>query len=203
MDVQQAISSILDPLHRPVLAGVAAFVFLAVTEKTLNALGFCQPKANKREELSFCLVILPWYGAVVFSLFDAIGLHWTTVGPDLSTARYLGVPFLVVGIAARIAARLTLGKQFCGHVQTTERHELVTSGIYAFIRHPAYLGYLSLLIGFPLCFGSTAGLVIGALFGTPALVYRIRVEEAALLRWFGEEYRRYMQMTSRLIPLVW
>ena len=197
------VSSILDPVQRPVLVGVAAFVFLVLAEKSLDVLGFCQPKARKREELSFLVVILPWYGAVVFSLFDAMTLHWTTVGPGLSLARYLGVPFLVAGIACRVAARLTLGKQFSGHVQTTERHELITSGIYSSVRHPAYLGYLSLLIGFPLCFGSIAGLVFGAMAGTPAVVYRIRVEEAALLRWFGEEYQRYIQRTSRLIPLLW
>ena len=38
----------------------------------------------------------------------------------------------------------------------------------------------------------------------PGLVYgfRMRVEEAALLQAFGDEYRAYMRRTKRLIPFI-
>ena len=193
----------LDPSETPVLIGLVALVLWSLSERLLHIFRLRQPKAPQRESLSFYMCTLSWYGTVMFSLLDAIGFHWTTISPSLSSVRYVGAPFLVAGIAVRIVSRLTLGKQFCGHVQTTESHRLITSGIYRSIRHPAYLGYLCLLIGFPLSFGSIAGFVCAIASGIPALIYRIRIEETALLRWFGEEYQQYQKRTIRLVPLLW
>jgi len=197
------ISSDLVPSQTPFLIGVVALVFWGLAERLLHIFGFRQPKASHKETLSSYWLALSYYGAVVFSLLDAMKFHWTTISRSLSSVCYAGIPFLVVGIAVRIVARVTLGKQFSGHVQTTESHRLITSGIYSPIRHPAYLGYLCLLIGFPVCFGSIAGFGCAVVSGIPALIYRIRVEETALLRWFGEEYQRYQERTRRLVPLLW
>ena len=199
----QAVSFNLDPSDTPVLIGVVALVLWGLSERLLHILKFHQPDAPERERFSFYWTTLSWCGAGIFSLLDATAFHWTTLGPSLSSVRYVGTPFLVAGIVVRIVSRLTLGKQFSGHVQTTESHRLITSGIYRSIRHPAYLGYLCLLIGFPICFGSIAGFVCAIASGIPSLIYRIRIEETALLRWFGEEYRQYQNKTSRLVPLLW
>ena len=200
---EKAISFNLNLSQTPVLIGVIALVIWNLTERLLHIFRLRQPKSSQKERLSFYLCGLSWYGAVMFSLLDAIGFHWTTISPGRSSICYAGIPFLVAGIAVRIVSRLTLGKQFSGHVQTTESHRLITSGIYSAIRHPAYLGYLCLLIGFPVCFGSIAGFGCAIAAGIPALIYRIRIEERALLQWFGEEYQRYQKRTCRLVPLLW
>jgi protein-S-isoprenylcysteine O-methyltransferase Ste14 len=197
------ISLNLDPSQTPVLIGIVALVIWGLTERLMYILRFRQSKAHEKERLSFYLCTLSWYGPVMFSLLDAIEFHWTTIGPSFSAVSYVGIPFLVVGIAVRIISRLTLGKQFSGYVQTTDNHRLITSGIYSSIRHPAYLGYLCLIIGFPVCFGSIAGFGCTIALGIPSLIYRIRIEEIALLRWFGEEYQQYQERTSRLVPLLW
>ena len=41
------------------------------------------------------------------------------------------------------------------------------------------------------------------LFGLRQPKAKIRIEEAALERWFPEEYRRYQARTCRLIPRCW
>jgi protein-S-isoprenylcysteine O-methyltransferase Ste14 len=197
------ISFDLVPSQTPFLIGVVALVFWGLTERLVHIFRYRQPKASQEETSSFYWLVLSYYGGVVFSLLDATTFHWTTISRSLSSVCYVGIPFLVVGIAVRIVARVTLGKQFSGHVQTTESHRLITSGIYGSIRHPAYLGYLCLLIGFPVCFGSIGGFGCAVVSGIPALIYRIRVEETALLRWFGEEYQQYQERTSRLVPLLW
>jgi protein-S-isoprenylcysteine O-methyltransferase Ste14 len=38
--------------------------------------------------------------------------------------------------------------------------------------------------------------------GYSLLTYRMNIEEAALLRAFGDEYRDYMKRTKRLIPFL-
>ncbi|MFH1741272.1 MAG: isoprenylcysteine carboxylmethyltransferase family protein [bacterium] len=199
----QPISFNLNPSDTPVLIGVIALVLWGLSERLLHILKFHQPDAPERERFSFYWTTLSWYIAVVFSLLDSTAFHWSTLGPSLSSVRYVGIPFLVAGIVVRIVSRLTLGKEFSGYVQTIESHRLITFGIYRSIRHPAYLGYLCLLIGFPICFGSMAGFGCAIVSGIPSLIYRIRIEETALLRWFGEEYRQYQKRTSRLVPFLW
>jgi protein-S-isoprenylcysteine O-methyltransferase Ste14 len=186
-----------------VLVGAAAIVLWTLSERLMQILGLRQAEANRRERLSWYWLFLTYYGAFLFPLLDAAIFHWSTVGPDLAPARWIGVPLVLAGIGIRVVARLTLGRQFSGHVQTTHGHRLITTGIYRYIRHPAYLGYLCLLIGFPVCFGSVGGFILATVSGIPALLYRIRIEEAALQTWFPGEYPRYQATTRRLIPGLW
>jgi protein-S-isoprenylcysteine O-methyltransferase Ste14 len=93
-----------------------------------------------------------------------------------------------------------LGRRFSGLVAIQTDHKLVTSGIYAVIRHPSYLGMLINSIGWSLAFRSAVGLLITALVLIP-LIARIRAEEAFLSHHFGTEYDDYRARTRwRLIP---
>ncbi len=186
-----------------VLIGTAALLLWLCTERLLQFIGLHQPKAERREPLWwYCWHALVFYGALVFSLFDAAMWHWTTIGPALGSVRWVGVPLVAAGIVIRLVSRLALGKQFSPHVQTTPEHRLITTGIYRSIRHPAYLGYFCLLLGIPLCLGSVAGFACG-LAAVATILYRIRIEEAALASWFQDEYRRYQARTHKLIPGLW
>ena len=201
--IDRLISSDLDISQAPVLIGMVGLLVWAFAEWLLGLLALHQPRATQRERLSFCWLNLSWGGAIGFSFLDAAALHWTTISPELPWIRYAGIPLLGVGIAIRMVSRLTLARQFSGYVQTTDGHRLITSGIYGSVRHPAYLGYCCLLIGFGMCFGSVGGFGCAIVSGIPALIYRIHVEEAALMRWFGQEYRDYQKRSARLIPRLW
>lgn len=185
------------------LIGLAGLVLWALAERWLYAVKLRQDKGSSRDKGSLPLLSLSWYGAVLFSLCDALLFRWSAIDPALSAVQFVGVPLVAVGITARVVARLTLGKGFSPIVQTTESHKLITTGIYGTIRHPSYLGTLCLLIGFPVCFGSIVGLGNAIAVGVPVLIYRIHVEERALKAWFGEEYKEYRRKTSRLIPYLW
>jgi protein-S-isoprenylcysteine O-methyltransferase Ste14 len=191
-------------IDEPVVAvGTAALLLWLCSERLLQLVGFRQPKAERRDPFWwYCWHAPALYGALVFSLLDATMWHWTTVGPALGSVRWVGVPLVAAGILIRLLSRLALGKQFSPHVQTTPEHRLITTGIYRSIRHPAYLGYLCLLLGVPLCFGSVGGFACG-LAAVPAVLYRIRIEEAALAGWFPDEYHRYQATTRKLIPGLW
>ncbi len=187
----------------PIIIGLVALIGLHVSERVLHLVGLHQPSSPAKEKLSLYACVLPWHIAVTFSFLDAASFHWTTFAGAVAVARYAGIPIIAAGLAVRMTARLTLRKQFSGHVQTTSEHTLVTAGIYGSLQHPAYLANLLMLLGFPLCFGSVAGLACAVVFGVPGLLYRMRVEEAALRQWFGEDYKRYQKETPRLIPFVW
>ena len=84
-----------------------------------------------------------------------------------------------------------------------EQHALVETGLYRTIRHPAYLGMLATVLGFGLAAGNW--LSLAALVGLPlaATLYRIRVEERALLHHFGPAYQAYAGRTKRLLPGIY
>ena len=78
----------------------------------------------------------------------------------------------------------------------------MTTGLYARIRHPSYLGLLVASLGWALVFRSAVGLLLTAALLVP-LVARIRDEERLLAAEFGAEYAAYRRRTWRLVPGLW
>jgi protein-S-isoprenylcysteine O-methyltransferase len=198
-----ALGVLAGPARLPVMAGLLGFVLALFVERYFQLARMHQPAADSRDEGSYTLVALSWYGAIVYSLLDAFFWQLTTIGPSLAPLQYVAVALLAFGIGLRVVARMTLDKEYSHLVQSAPEHRLVTHGVYARIRHPAYLGTLCIAIGVPLCVGSAGGLLIALAACVPAVAYRIRVEERALADWFGDEYRAYADRTAGLIPGIW
>jgi len=74
---------------------------------------------------------------------------------------------------------------------------LVTQGIYQFTRNPIYLGFLLMVIGFPLNSGSYSGLVVAPFFMVTMNRLVIEKEEAYLEKKFGEAYTGYRSRVRR------
>jgi len=78
---------------------------------------------------------------------------------------------------------------------------LVTTGIYAHIRHPLYSSLLILTWGIffkaPSLFDFNVAVVASL-----ALLATALADEAECLEFFGPPYREYMERTKRFIPLV-
>jgi protein-S-isoprenylcysteine O-methyltransferase Ste14 len=93
-----------------------------------------------------------------------------------------------------------------GYAASTVRVEtgqqVVSGGVYKFIRHPMYVGNLTMMVGIPLALGSYWGL----LFVIPSfvvIVFRILDEEKLLTEELAG-YREYAQRVRyRLMPNVW
>ena len=79
--------------------------------------------------------------------------------------------------------------------------QLVTTGVFRYIRHPLYsaLLYLAWGVFFKRPSWLAAGLALGA---TGFLVATAKLEEAENVRYFGAAYRAYMQHTKMFIPFV-
>lgn len=79
--------------------------------------------------------------------------------------------------------------------------ELVTEGIYSYIRHPMYSSLLLLAWGIWLKQPLAATLPL-ALLASWLLWITSKRDEQECLVWFGDSYREYMTRTKRLIPFV-
>jgi protein-S-isoprenylcysteine O-methyltransferase Ste14 len=87
-------------------------------------------------------------------------------------------------------------------IQAERKQQVVSTGIYGFVRHPMYLGGILLFIGTPLLLGSIYGILIGILISF-LIVARIIGEERMLVKEL-EGYADYRKKVRyRLIPFIW
>ena len=129
-----------------------------------------------------------------------------SVAPELrmpAPLRMAGVLVLWLGLALRVWAIASLGNAFRTTVEVEPGQDVVSSGPYRWIRHPSYAGLLLIVAGFGAAVGNWLSLAACVLLPLPAIVWRIRVEEAELNRVLGQPYRTYQSDRARLIPRLW
>ena len=87
-------------------------------------------------------------------------------------------------------------------VQTFDDQKVISTGPYAIVRHPMYVGVLIMMAGVPLALGARNGLVF-LIIALPALVWRI-LDEEKLLKKDLSGYVEYTQKVRyRLVPYIW
>ncbi len=145
------------------------------------------------------LVVLVSIGLSILAAYELRG--WTFPWP--TRFHEAGFCLFVLGLGLRWYAIIYLGRFFTANVAIAADHRLIDSGPYRFVRHPSYTGALLTFLGLGLSLGNIASLAILIVPIFAVLVWRIRIEEQALVEAFGERYRRYMDRTRRLIPLVY
>jgi len=175
-----------------------AIVFFAVSGAALFAGGNLSPgeredRGNRWVIAAFAVIGL--LAAYLPAYTDRRGF-WTIDG---DAVRWLGAVLFAAGGALRLWPVFVLGNRFSGLVAIQPGHTLVTTGIYAVIRHPSYLGLLVNSLGWALAFRSGVGVLLCALL-IPPLLARIHAEERLLRAQFGEAYDAYRARTSRMIP---
>jgi len=115
----------------------------------------------------------------------------------------IGLVLIVLGLIVRWMAILTLKKYFTVDVSILKEHKIIDKGIYKFVRHPAYAGSLLSFLGLGLAFSNWLSTLVIFIPVLIAFIYRIRVEEKALIQAFGGEYINYSKVTKRLIPMIY
>jgi protein-S-isoprenylcysteine O-methyltransferase Ste14 len=114
----------------------------------------------------------------------------------------LGIVMMVLGLSVRLWAILTLGQFYTRTLRVSEGQQILEEGPYRLIRHPGYLGTLLTWVGLPLALSNWLSAILVTAMIAVAFHSRIRAEEAMLIDAFGDQYRRYIQRTSRLLPFI-
>jgi protein-S-isoprenylcysteine O-methyltransferase Ste14 len=148
----------------------------------------------------------------LIATFLAIGLMCSFLGgpftvPGLGDSGFLlcglvGVALMVLGTLIACRARAALGASWSLAPRASPATGLVTSGPYARVRHPVYLGFGMGILAIAVAFANWAAVLVFVLVVVPCLIWRAREEERLLTAVFGDEYRLYRRRTRLLIPYL-
>lgn len=114
-----------------------------------------------------------------------------------------GCACALLSFLIRRRAIAALGQFWSLHVEIREKHKLVQTGPFRFVRHPTYFSMILELLATWLLLDAHWTLLAAALIFAPTLWQRFRLEESALVEKFGDVYRAYQRSTPALIPYRW
>ncbi|KAF1358248.1 hypothetical protein EJ07DRAFT_124454 [Lizonia empirigonia] len=142
-----------------------------------------------------------------------------------SSTAIAALALLYLGSYIRLQAYAQLGTNFTYRIAKLD--QVVTTGLYAYVRHPSYTGLLMVLLAFYSLFLRQRGLVscwaplvnekmatdeihayLVPVIGFSCAIYmfmirRVREEEAMMQREFGEQWREHKLRTKKFIPYVY
>ena len=124
-----------------------------------------------------------------------------TNGSTADFLRWTGFLFVLTGHLLMHWVQANAGRFYTFDRSMKKSHTLVTTGPYRYVRHPGYLSFALTVAGVLLA--SHFSIVNVLPIGTFAMVMRgIPSEEKMLAEAFGEEYARFCETRSRVIPGV-
>ena len=146
-------------------------------------------------------------GAFIISRFDRhaasallVSLRRSLpVNPGIAV-QWVGVASCVLGFGFAFWARASLGRNWGMPMSLRQGHELVTSGPYAFVRHPIYTGIMLAMIGSALVVSLLWVLAFPLYFAY--FIFSARTEEKMMLAQFPDAYPSYRRRTKMLIPFL-
>ena len=155
-----------------------------------------QPAADKKFMLVFVVAALIW--------LIAIGLDRRSHASNVPLAvQALGLAMYMTSTA--FIMWVFRENSFAApvvRVQTERAHHVVSTGPYAFVRHPMYSGIMLFFFGVPLLLGSWWGVALAPVF-LVLFAIRARIEERALINGLPGYADYAAQVRYRLLPGVW
>lgn len=165
----------------------------------------------------FWILALAEIAAIIASNNDRSPISQKVLGAMLLTSNTNGLrvaPLSAIGAflslcggAIRLACYRWMGKHFTFDVSIRDHHKLITTGPYGIVRHPGYTGALLNVLGL-YCFHASPGsllrvsellnissgrisvglLAMVMLVPLPFMRHRMRMEDMALKREFGQDW---------------
>ncbi|KAI0237040.1 Protein-S-isoprenylcysteine O-methyltransferase [Lamellibrachia satsuma] len=158
-------------------------------------------------------------GLESFLLDHSFAYHMAVVGsitefafetyffPGMKTLTWLpviGVALVVSGELLRKSAMFTASSNFDHYVQSEKKpnHQLVTSGVYSWVRHPSYVGWFYWSIGTQVMLCNPVCLIGYIAASWMFFKSRIEYEEFMLLNFFGDDYIAYQNRVATGLPFI-
>jgi len=171
-----------------------AYWFLTTKEAAIK-----KPKTDNNPRINEQIFANILTGYILINLFGFVILPFNNI-----SVQTIGFILVLLGFVEGIVARKILDDNWTNsnEYQIKKNHELITNGIYKYVRHPIYGGLLLMVPGVLLVAGSytfIAGLILMFIV-FQALARR---EEKILSKHFGTKYTQYMKTTKKFIPFIY
>ena len=154
-------------------------------------------KSSEQKIIIACLAV-GFYGGIIVSGLD-YRFGWSQV-PFYGVV----VANLVVGLSILGVTWVSVINEFAGATIEVEKgQKLVTTGLYAWVRHPMYFFILLCALALPIGLGSLWAFPLVAVIIPITLHFRMLNEEAMLHRELDGYTEYCKQVRSRVIPGIW
>jgi protein-S-isoprenylcysteine O-methyltransferase Ste14 len=162
------------------------------------------PVASRRERVRDGMLL-----AISFTgLFVVPAIYVTTGAPEVADypfhplLAWLGTGTFAVALVGFYRTHRDLGRFWSVTLEIRQTHQLVTTGVYRYVRHPMYAAFFLWAVAqallLPNWVAGAAGLVgFGTLFAL-----RVGHEERMMEAAFGDAWRAYAARTWRVVPGV-
>lgn len=153
--------------------------------------------------------LVAWLISYPYVAFMALGLseyalHQATMFPswESKVPATVGIIMVMVGEGIRKTGMVTCASGFTHKIQFQRRagHTLTTDGIYQYMRHPGYAGWVIWCVGTQITLRNIVSPIIFLIVSWKFMKERIAVEDALLRSFFGEEWVKWWQKVHSGIP---
>jgi protein-S-isoprenylcysteine O-methyltransferase Ste14 len=178
-----------------------SYTFLRIDAELVNERSKPGEGAKTWDKAILGLSLLTTISMYITAGLDSGRYHWS---PDFHwSICLLGMMLTLLGQLMFLVAQKQ-NKFFSStvRIQTDREHTVCDTGLYKIVRHPAYLGSMIQLVGFPLLFGSLWSMIPVGL-GLILSVIRTQLEDRTLRNEL-KGYPEYSNKTRyKIIPYVW
>lgn len=143
------------------------------------------------------------------SFFKPINIYLQIISLIL---QIMGLIIIFCGFILYLIAGKTVTKKV--YSKATEEREMMTTGLYAYIRHPLYLSFILIPVGFLLITLNYLSLFYLMAFTISTnsdeecdregkftfVTKEVRCEEEYMKKIYGKDYEEYMEKTGMLLP---
>jgi len=181
-------------------ASIAISLYLITSDPALLARRMSGGPFAEKEPAQRVIMSITSLAFVGLLVLPAIGhrLRWSELSPGAALAGdvlvllgWLGIFFVFKENSFSSAT-----------IELASDQRVISTGPYAWMRHPMYAAALVMLLGIPIALGSSWGVLIVVAM-LPVLIWRLLDEERFLVRNLPgyAEYQR--RVRYRLLPLIW
>ena len=138
---------------------------------------------------------------IILMTIISITLSATGIVPVITFANFQWI-FVLIGILCFISGitlwlKAVIIDRLDAHII---KNELVTTGVYAYVRNPVYSAFMFVCTGVLLIYGNLVLLVLPIIYWGFMTVLMKLTEEKWLEDLYGKEYVQYRQRVNRCIP---
>jgi len=153
---------------------------------------------NKKEKLFLLFIFVGFQLLPILYVFTT----WFSFF-DYNLPKWFGFPATMLygfGIWLFFRAHADLGRFWSPGLEIKPDHELITTGVFTWVRHPMYAAFAAIAVAQVFMLQNW---IVGPAFlllAMPFYLNRVKREERQLIRHFGDEYRNYMVETNAIFP---